>query len=515
MNGAALANQLRLLPNYLANHLLLTLVALAFGVAISAPLTLIALRWPSARGPLLAGVSVVQTIPSLALLALMVTLLGVFGREPAIIALTLYSVLPILRNAVTGIESVDPAAVEAARALGMTRSQTLLRVQLPLASPVIIAGLRTATVWVVGIATLSTPVGATSLGNYIFSGLQTRNYTAVLVGVVAAAGLALVLDGLIRLAEIAARRRSPRLGAVAGAALLTVCVGGLAPLVIPRRVAGEPVVVGAKTFTEQYILSRLIADRLVAAGVPVDRRSSLGSTVAFDALVSGRVGVYVDYTGTIWANQMKRTDAPPGAETLNAVAEWLRDDRGVTCLGPLGFENAYCLAMRRDRADALGVRTIEDLARVAPTLDVGGDYEFFGRPEWNAVRDVYGLRFREQRGFDSSLMYAAVEQGEVDVISAFSTDGRIAAFDLLVLGDPRHAFPPYDAVLLLSSGATERPEVVEALRPLVGSIDDRAMRTANRMVDVDKETVRDAAAWLDAAATAPAPPSATGSPGGP
>jgi len=127
---------------------------------------------------------------------------------------------------------------------------------------------------------------------------------------------------------------------------------------------------------------------------------------------------------------------------------------------------------------------------------VGGDYEFFARPEWKAVRDRYGMAFAKRRSFDSTLMYAAVVEGNVDAIRAFSSDGRIAAFDLRVLDDPLDAFPPYDAVLLLSRAAAARGRVVEALAPLAGAIDDARMREANRMVDVDGRPVREAARTL-------------------
>jgi osmoprotectant transport system permease protein len=490
--------QLVHLPDYLSSHLLLTIGALAAGVAISLPLAAFVVRVRPLAGPVLAVASVIQTIPGLALLALMVPLLGRIGVLPALLALVLYSVLPILRNTVTGALAVDPDVLEAARGIGMTETQTLLRVQLPLAAPVIVAGLRTATVWTVGMATLSTPVGATSLGNYIFSGLQTQNMAAVLVGCAAAAALAIALDALIRLAEVAAQRRDLRLGAVS-----ILCLAALAGLGswprLSQMLREDPralVMVGAKTFTEQYILARLIGDTLEAGGFQVEVRDSLGSTVVFDALAAGEIDLYVDYSGTIWANHMQRSDTPAAERVLVEMTRWLDERHGIQALGRLGFENAYALAMRRDRARQLGVQTLDDLRPHAPSLGVGGDYEFFARPEWAAVRDRYRLDFAEKRSLDSTLMYSAVVEGQVDVISAFSSDGRIAAFDLLVLADPLQAFPPYDAVLLLSSAARERPRLVAALRPLVGKIDDQRMRHANKLVDLDGRSIREAADFL-------------------
>ena len=256
---------LALLPSYLTAHLQLTLLALLLSTGISVPLGIAATRLTWLEQPSLALAGIIQTIPSLALLAAMVPVLAALdlqsiGFLPAIVGLTLYGVLPVLRNTVTGIAGVDPALKEAARGVGMTPRQQLLLVELPLAMPVVVAGIRTATVWVVGIATLSTPVGATSLGNYIFSGLQTRNYAAILLGCVAAAGLALVLDGLVRAVEVGlARRRRVRLAAALAAVGLLYAYAAItlaAPLLGDRE---RPIVVGAKSFTEQYILSAAIA----------------------------------------------------------------------------------------------------------------------------------------------------------------------------------------------------------------------------------------------------------------
>jgi osmoprotectant transport system permease protein len=496
MSAAWLA-QLRLLPDYLGQHLLLTLAALGAGIALSVPLAILVGRVHALRAPVLALASIVQTIPGLALLALMVPLLRQIGFLPAVLALILYSVLPILRNTVTGIEQVDADLVEAGRGLGMTDRQLLFKVQLPLALPVIVAGVRTATVWVVGMATLSTPVGATSLGNYIFSGLQTQNHVAVLVGCLAAATLALVLDRIVGLFEHALFPRNGRLLAVAAALLALVVAGAAVPALRLAAGGGLPrVVIGTKTFTEQYVLGELLAERMRAAGFDVTLRGSLGSTVAFNALVSGALDVYVDYTGTIWANYMKRTSNPGRAQILAGVSDWLETEHGVQIAAALGFENAYALAMRREQAATLRIASIADLAAHAPRLRIGGDYEFFDRPEWADVARRYGLSFRERVAMDSTLMYAALREGEVDVVSAFSTDGRIPAFDLVLLADPLEALPPYDAVVLVGPRAASLANLRETLRPLTGAISASAMQNANRAVDIDGEDVAAAARRL-------------------
>lgn len=494
--SAVLQEQLALLPDYLSQHLLLTITALGCGIALSLPLAIVSVRIRSLRGPVLGVASAIQTIPSLALLALMVPLLRQIGFVPAAIALTLYSMLPVIRNTVTGIEEVNPNLIEAGRGLGMTGRQLLWQVQLPLSMPMIVAGIRTSTVWVVGIATLSTPVGAASLGNYIFSGLQTQNYTAVLVGCVAAAVLALLLDGLIRIIEVAYTRRSRRLLTGATIGVVVLVVGGLSPILFSGTANdGRPrAKVGAKTFTEQFILARLISDVLEDAGYAVETVEGLGSTVAFDALTDGQIDCYVDYTGTIWANYMKRTDVADADTTLAGVTQWAMDEHGVLCLGRLGFENTYALAIPRTQAEQLGIATIDDLAKHAGTMKIGTDYEFQGRPEWTDLQSKYRLSFAEAVGMNGALMYGAVESGAIDVIAAYSTDGRIAAADLRVLEDPRNVFPPYDAVLLVAPDRDS--SLVDALKALVRQIDDDTMRDANMHVDVQGATIGQAAEAL-------------------
>ena len=504
---------LEVLPSYLGQHVILSASALGLGVALSLPLAVLAARRPALRWPLLATASLIQTIPGLALLALFYPLLlaigalttaafglGVpaLGFLPSLLALTLYSMLPILRNGVAGLTGVDPAVLEAADGVGMAPSQRLWRIEAPLAAPVVMAGVRTAAVWTIGAATLSTPVGQTSLGNYIFSGLQTENWVFVLFGCGAAAVLALVADQLLGLIESGAARRDRRRVIAGLAGLVLGTAAALVPLV---HAAPKTYVIGAKNFSEQFILASMMQDRLQRAGATVQRKDGLGSAVIFRALQSGDIDAYVDYSGTLWTNQMGRKDSPPREVMLAEITGWMRAKYGVEVVGPLGFENAYALAMKADKAKALGVASIDDLAAHAPQLTLGGDLEFLSRPEWAAIRSAYGLNFRAQKSFNPTFMYRAMDSGDADVISAFSSDGRIAAQHLVVLSDPRHAIPGYDAVLLISPKRASDQRLKRALQPLIGKIAVEHMREANLMVDrdTDKRSPEEAGRWLSKA----------------
>jgi len=242
--------------------------------------------------------------------------------------------------------------------------------------------------------------------------------------------------------------------------------------------SGSSYIVGAKTFAEQYVLSALITQRLRAEGFSASMREGLGSNVIFDALASGDIDVYVDYSGTLWANQFHRTDIKPREELLGELKAMLAQQK-VTLLGELGFENAYALVMPKKRADALGIRSIADLASHAPDMSMAADYEFFSRPEWAGLQKAYRLQFRTQRQMQPDFMYAAAASGEVDVIAGYTSDGLIAKYDLVVLDDPKHAIPPYDAIVLLAPRRADDQALRAALQPLLGKIDIAVMREAN------------------------------------
>jgi len=219
----------------------------------------------------------------------------------------------------------------------------------------------------------------------------------------------------------------------------------------------------------------------------VRRKEDLGSAVAYRALAAGELDVYVDYSGTLWTNALGRKDNPGRAEVLKQLTAELKRRDGVLVLGSLGFENAYAFVMRPDRAAALRIATIADLAREASKLKLGSDLEFLSRPEWKAVQAAYGLNFKSQRSYQPTFMYRALAGGDADVISAFSSDGRIAADKLVVLSDPKAAIPPYDAVVLISPKRVGDKRLLGALRPLIGAIPVEAMRAANLSVDRDQQ----------------------------
>jgi osmoprotectant transport system permease protein len=470
-------------------HLRLVLIAIAAGSVLGLGIGIVAARNRLVERGALGAASLIQAVPALALLAAMVPLFAWLGHTsglpisgigelPALVALTLYAILPIARGVVVGIRSIDPAVEQAALAVGMTDRQRFRLVDRPLAMPATLAGLRTATAWTVGMATLATPIGARSLGNLIFSGLQTRHYDQVAIGCAAAAIMAIVLDALLALAERRARGRHPGsvgatvFGTIGVAAALAVVVG-LAP-----SAALRPIRIGAKSFTEQLILAEVLRCAVGDAS-PVEVRPSLGTTVAFDAVRSGELDAYVEYTGTAWSTIMKRTAQVDRNAMRAEVTAALQSDFGVRVVANLGFENAYALVVSADNP----AQRISDLGAASSKL-FGGDYEFFERSEWQALRTSYGLAPRETRAMDPSLLYDALATAAVDVIAGYTTDGRVDALHLRVLADDHGAIPPYDAIVVISERlAREQPEIAARLAALEGSIDAATMRRWNAAVD--------------------------------
>lgn len=484
----------------IGEHVLLTGVSTAVAILVGVPLGILAHRLPRLRGSLLGTIGVLQTIPSLAMLAILLAALGRIGVVPAIIALILYALLPIVRNTLAGLEGVAPQVIEASRGIGMTEGQQLRLVRIPIAFPIILAGIRTAAVVGVGIATLSAFIGAGGLGQFINRGLALSDTSLILLGAIPAALLALVVDGSLAAAgwSLQPMRRSAhgtlRARLRPAARLLPVGVLGLGVAAWfagagPAASAGgrDVVRIGSKNFTEQFILGELMAQRTEAVtDLRVQRVFNLGGTmICHQALIRGAIDLYAEYTGTALTAVLDRPASSNAAQVLDTVRTdyWERFD--CVWLDPFGFNNTYAITVRSGEAGRHNWRKISDLVPDAPNLRAGFTSEFVERPDgYPGLARAYGLHFGEVRDLDPSLMYRAIADSEVDVICAFATDGRIAAWHLAPLRDDRRFFPPYQAApVVRASLLADHPELKRALAPLAGLLDDATMQRLNYAVD--------------------------------
>jgi osmoprotectant transport system permease protein len=464
-------------------HLVMVGVSILIATGIGFPLGIIMTRHSSFSRPIMTIANIVQTIPSLALFGFLIPLpfIGGIGARTAIVALVLYSLLPIIRNTFTGISGVDPAIKEAGRGMGMTDAQLLWKVEIPLSLGVIFAGIRVATVIAVGVATIAAAVGAGGLGMYIFRGVSMVDSRVILAGAIPAAALALMAD----LGLGAIERRFSKLFCV-----VLLCVA-LVSCSHPDRI-----VVGSKNFTEQVILGELVAQQIERkTHLQVDRRLNLGGTlVCHDALVAGQIDTYVEYTGTGLTAILKLTPSTDSNHVYELVKGAYGSRFALDWTEPLGFNDTFAIIVRKDEAQRLALKTISDAAPYTSKWMAGFGYEFMEREDgYPGLAKIYNLHFSSApRVMDLGLTYKAAAERQVDFIAGNSTDGLIDALGLTVLEDDKHYFAPYDAAPVIRTAVVmKHPEVRLALKELGGKISAEQMRRLNYAVDGQHLDVKD------------------------
>ena len=463
-------------------HLVLVGLSISIAAGIGLPLGVLMTRKPRLSGPILTFANAVQTIPSLALFGFLIPLpfIGGIGVRTAIVALVLYSLLPIIRNTFTGISGVDPAIREAGRGMGMTDLQLLWTVEIPLALSVIFAGLRVATVLCVGIATIAAAVGAGGLGMFIFRGVSMVDSRLILAGAIPAAALALIADFGLGAIE---KRFSKLL-------CLVIIAAGLVSCSHPDRV-----VIGSKNFTEQIILGELLAQQIErTTQLPVQRKLNLGGTLlCHEALTAGQIDAYVEYTGTGLTAILKEPPVKDSNSVYQTVKAAYKSRFGIEWTEPLGFNNTFAIIVRKSDAEQYKLKTISDAAPRTSKWVAGFGYEFIEREDgYPGLVKTYNLRFPSApRVMDLGLTYKAVADHQVDLIAGNSTDGLIDALGLAVLEDDKHYFPPYDAAPLIREAVVvKHPEIREALRALGGKVSEEQMRVMNYAVDGEHKDVK-------------------------
>ena len=290
-----------------------------------------------------------------------------------------------------------------------------------------------------------------------------------------------------------------RIGLCGACALALALVQARFPAALRAQSGVRPVVVASKPFAESYLLAEVFAQLLEHNGYPVDRRPGFGATeLLTQALIADEVDVYPEYAGTGLTAVLGETATGGSVAVFNRVSAAYEARWGLRWLPPLGFENTYAIAMRRGTADSLGVRTLSDLASVAPGLAAGFSPDFIGRADGlDGLAAAYGIEFHETRSLLQAVKYRAITEGAVDLIDAYSTDGAISRHDLTVLADDREFFPPYDAAPVASRAFHEElPGAVLVLTRLAGRIDVAAVRRANERIEVEGRPVTEAAGEL-------------------
>ncbi|MBS4179044.1 ABC transporter permease/substrate-binding protein [Lederbergia citrea] len=468
----------------LLEHIQISLIALFFAVLIAIPLGIYLTRRKKAAESIIGASAVLQTIPSLALLGLLIPLLGI-GKVPAIIALIAYALLPILRNTYTGIKEVDPSLKEAARGMGMNTRRQLMKVELPLAMPVIMAGIRTAMVLIVGTATLAALIGAGGLGDLILLGIDRNNSALIVLGAIPAALLAILFDLLLRKFErLSFKKTITTVGVIAVAAIMFMAIpsllgGGKKDIVIAGKLGSEPEIL----INMYKILIEQDTD------LRVELKPGLGKTsFVFNALKSGSIDVYPEFTGTAISEFLKETAMSTDRDEVYEQAKaGMLKEFSLALLEPMDFNNTYALAVPAEVAERFNLVTISDLAQVQQNMKAGFTLEFADREDgYLGIQKLYDIHFPDVITMEPKLRYNAIETGDINLVDAYSTDSELRQYGLVVLEDDKELFPPYQGAPMLRQETVEKhPEIVKALNQLAGKITDDEMREMNYQVNAE------------------------------
>ncbi|MGK7937340.1 MAG: glycine betaine ABC transporter substrate-binding protein [Xenococcaceae cyanobacterium] len=490
---------------YTGEHLILVIISISVAISIGIPLGILITRQPQLSKAILAIANAIQTIPSLAIFGFLISVpfLGGIGKVPAIVALSLYALLPLIRNTYTGIKSVDPAIIEAGRGMGMSDRQLLWQVEIPLALGIILAGVRVATVICVGIATIAAAIGGGGLGVLIFRGIATVNNELILAGAIPAAIIALGADLLLSWLEASldAKKTTGKVSIWQWTLPLGIILLILLSTIFWQQTAlvnnsNDKIIIGSKNFTEQIILGELLAQQIEKeTNLPVDRRFNLGGTfIAHEAVKAGEIDGYVEYTGTAFTAILKQKVITDPQIVYQRVKQAYVDKFNLAVLDSLGFENTFAIVIRGEDAQKYNLKTISEAAQYTPQWQAGFGHEFLAREDgYPGLAKTYSLKFaRSPKGMEIGLMYKALSTKQVDLVAGNSTDGLIPILNLVVLEDNKKYFPPYEAVPIFNQQTlTKYPQVKEAIDKLAGTISADAMQHMNYQVDEQASPVEE------------------------
>lgn len=479
-------NRQDILMETIWEHLQISLISLIIAIIIAVPLGLVLTRYPKVAEPIIGIAAITQTIPSLAVLAFLIPFFGI-GFKPAIIALTAYGLLPILRNSYTGIKEVNPALKEAATGMGMNSVKRLTKVELPLAMPVIMAGIRTSMVLIVGTTTIAALIGAGGLGELILLGLDRgADVNLILLGAIPAALLAIFLDVILRGFE----KVSKRFGFQSFIAMIIIAVLVVASPFLINSNKQADLVIGGKLGSEPAILINMYKILIEEeTDLKVDLEPGLGKTAfVFSALQQESIDIFPEFTGTAIVTHLEQAAESNDAQEVYEQAKLGMDEAyDMAFLNPMEFNNTYAIALTRELAEQHNLEDIGDLKKIEDDITAGFTLEFKDRYDgYVGMQEVYNLDIADIKTMEPGIRQEALSNGEVDIIDAYATDSYMVELDLVTLNDPENLFPPYQgAPLMRNETLEEYPELEEILNQLGGKITDDQMREMNYKVDYE------------------------------
>ncbi len=467
----------------LLQHIQISFIVLCLAVLTAVPLGVYLTHHKKMAEPIIQISALLQTIPALALLGLLIPLVGI-GIVPAVIALFLYALLPILRNTYTGIIEVDPSLVEASKAMGMNRRKRLFKVELPIAMPIIMAGIRTATVLIIGTATLAALVGAGGLGDIILLGIDRNDNNLILLGAIPAALLAFVIDFLLR---ISSKLSFKNLFISSGLIFFVTLSSLLSPLLFDQK---KELTIAGKLGTEPEILINMYQLLIEQdTDITVTLKPNMGKTsFVFNALKAGEIDIYPEFTGTVLETFLHENSKSASAKKVYQQAKsGLKQEYAMSYLKPMAYNNTYTLAVSKELAAKYSLKKISDLQAIQSKIKVGFTLEFNDRSDgYPGLKKNYHLNFSEIKTMEPKLRYTALQNGKIDLLDAYSTDSELQQYHLKTLEDDKNMFPPYQgAPLMMKKTAEKYPELAITLNKLAGKITAAEMRKMNYEVAVN------------------------------
>ena len=468
----------------LCQHLQLSLLTLLLAIFLAVPLAIYLSTRKRASNWVLQVAGIFQTIPSMALLGLFIPIMGI-GTLPALTALVIYAIFPILQNTITGLQGIDPSLEEAGIAFGMTKWERLKKFEIPLAMPVIMSGIRTAAVMIIGTATLAALIGAGGLGSFILLGIDRNNASLILIGALSSAFLAIAFNLLLKWMEKAKLRTI-----FAAFAVMVIGLGAsYTPSLLPKP-KKENLVIAGKLGPEPEILAnmyKILIEKNTDMTVTV--KPNFGKTTfLYEALKKGDITIYPEFTGTVTESLLKPApQVSHDPETVyQAARDGIKQQDDLALLKPMAYQNTYAVAVPRKIAQEYGLKTISDLKKVEGQLKAGFTLEFNDREDGNkGLQKVYGLHLQVST-MEPALRYQAIQSGDIQITDAYSTDAELARYDLVVLEDDKQLFPPYQGAPLMKEALLKKhPELEAVLNQLAGKITAEQMSQMNYQVGVE------------------------------
>lgn len=479
-------------------HFTISFIAIGIAVLVGGLTGILISEWSATAKPTLGVINFLYTIPSISMLGFLIPFSGI-GNSTAVIALTIYALLPMVRNTHTGITNIDDSILEAAKGMGSTRLQILFKIKLPLAMPVIMSGVRSMVTMTIALAGIASFIGAGGLGVAIYRGITTNNAAMTMTGSLLIALLALIMDFMLGIVDRRMKKHSVKAkkhNKIMAVAILALCLV-ITGVSMFQYGAKDTIHIATKPMTEEYIMGEmleLVIEQDTELNVEVTQGVGGGTSNIHPAMVSGEFDIYPEYTGTAWNMVLKKSGLYT-EDLFPIVQQEYSETLNMQWIGMYGFNNTFGIAVRREIAEKYNLKTFSDLSAVSNKLIFGAEYDFYERKDgYDNLCNTYSLNFKKTMDLDIGLKYQAINQGKIDVMVIFTTDGQLSDSDLVVLLDDKKFFPSYlCGNIVRNEILKEHPELSEILEKFNGIITDSDMAQMNFEVETQGKEPSDVA----------------------